>query len=271
MDERICAYLGAKAHRIALQQDARGIMTIDQADLDAAARSGARGIVLSHPNNPTGGIYDRESAERLAAWVVANDMWAVIDQLYCRLTFDDNEYVHIGSLPGMAERTVTLLGPSKTESMSGYRVGAAIGPRDVIDAMEQVISLAALRTGGYSQHALRHWMDNDETWLTERTKAHQEIRDFLVNALLKVPGMKVSSPAGSSYVFPDASESPWALAHGTNDDFALAVALKKDGVLVSPGYQFGVDGRGHFRINFSQDFGRLSLASSRIQEVLKNS
>jgi aspartate/methionine/tyrosine aminotransferase len=271
MDERICAYLGAKAHRIALRQSERGIMTIDQADLDEAARNGARGIVLSHPNNPTGGVYARETAERLAAWVVASDMWAVIDQLYCRLIFDDNEFVHLGSLPGMAERTVTLLGPSKTESMSGYRVGAAIGPSDVIEAMEQVISLASLRTAGYGQHAMRHWMDNDETWLGERIQDHQEIRDFLVGALLTVPGMKVSSPGGSSYVFPDASESPWALRHGANDDFALAVALKKNGVLVCPGYQFGTDGRGHFRINFSQDFDRLSIACRRIQEVLANS
>jgi aspartate/methionine/tyrosine aminotransferase len=270
MDERICAYLGAKAHRIALRQSAQGIMTIDQTDLDDAARSGARGIVLSHPNNPTGGVYARETAERLAAWIVANDMWAVVDQLYCRLIFDDNEFVHIGSLPGMAERTVTLLGPSKTESMSGYRLGAAVGPRDVIEAMEQVISLASLRTAGYSQHALRHWMDNDALWLDDRTKAHRKIRDFLVDSLSSVPGMKVSSPAGSSYVFPDASESPWALRHGSNDDYVLAIALKKNGVLISPGYQFGFEGRGHFRINFSQDFDRLSIACSRIQEVLAN-
>ena len=62
----------------------------------------------------------------------------------------------------MAERTVTLVGPSKTESMSGYRVGAAVGPPDVVDAMEQVISLTSLRTSGYAQHVLRHWMDGDE-------------------------------------------------------------------------------------------------------------
>lgn len=271
MDERICTYLGARTHRIALRQSAQGIMSIGQGDLDEAARSGARVIVLSHPNNPTGGVYARETAERLASWIVANDMWAVVDQLYCRLIFDDNEFVHIGSLPGMVERTVTLLGPSKTESMSGYRLGAAVGPRDVIEAMEQVVSLASLRTAGYAQHALRHWMDNDGSWLRERTAAHQGIRDFLVTSLLSVPGMKVSSPAGSSYVFPDASQSPWALRHGTNDDYALAVALKENGVLISPGYQFGMEGRGHFRINFSQDFDRLSLASSRIQEVLANS
>jgi aspartate/methionine/tyrosine aminotransferase len=168
----------------------------------------------------------------------------------------------------MAERTVTLLGPSKTESMSGYRLGAAIGPGVVVEAMEQVISLASLRTAGYAQHALRHWMDDDDLWLDERTTEHQEIRDYLVRELLKIPGMKVSSPAGSSYVFPDVSETPWAMEHGSNDDFMLAVALKRNGVLVSPGYQFGEDGRGHFRINFSQDFARIKTSSNRIHKVL---
>ena len=167
----------------------------------------------------------------------------------------------------MSERTVTLVGPSKTESMSGYRVGAAVGPPEMIDAMEQVISLTSLRTAGYAQQTLRHWIDDDGAWLSERTKAHQQIRDTLVERLRAIPGVTVSTPAGSSYVFPDASSSPWALAHG-DDDFALAVALKKNGVLIAPGYQFGIAGRGHFRINFSQDAERLSRACDAIEEVL---
>jgi aspartate/methionine/tyrosine aminotransferase len=80
----------------------------------------------------------------------------------------------------------------------------------------------------------------------------------------------VSAPAGSSYVFPDVSRSPWALTHG-DDDFALAVELKKNGVLIAPGYQFGLAGRGHFRINFSQDADRLARACDVIEEVLSTS
>ncbi|HWD95243.1 MAG TPA: aminotransferase class I/II-fold pyridoxal phosphate-dependent enzyme [Acidimicrobiales bacterium] len=270
MDERICAYLGATSYRLALHQDEAGVITIRDEDLEEAARHGVRGLVLSHPNNPTGGLYDRESAERLAAWVVAHDLWAVVDQLYCRLVFDDRDYVHLGSLSGMSERTVTLVGPSKTESMSGYRVGAAVGPREIVDAMEQVISLTSLRTAGYGQQALRHWMHEDGSWLGERTKAHQQIRDTLVDRFRSISGVKVSAPAGSSYVFPDVSRSPWALTHG-DDDFALAVELKKNGVLIAPGYQFGLAGRGHFRINFSQDADRLARACDVIEEVLSTS
>ncbi len=270
MDERICAYLGATSYRLPLHQDEQGVITVKEEDLDEAARRGVSGLVLSHPNNPTGGIYARESAERLASWVVAHDLWAVVDQLYCRLVFDDRDYVHIGSLPDMSERTVILAGPSKTESMSGYRIGAAVGPSEIIDAMEQVISLTSLRTAGYAQQTLRHWMDDDGSWLNLRTTAHQRIRDALVERLRSMPGVSVATPAGSSYVFPNASRSPWATTHGESD-FAMAVALKQNGVLIAPGYQFGVAGRGHFRINFSQDADRLRRACDAIEEVLTNS
>ena len=267
MDERICAYLGATSHRIPINQDDDGIITVRDEDLEVASRLGVRGVVLSHPNNPTGGVYSTESLKRLAAWAVDEDLWVVVDELYCRLIFDGHEYGHLGSFDGMEDRTVTLLGPSKTESMSGYRVGAAIAPREVADAMEQVISLASLRTGGYAQQTLRHWMDDDGPWLSDRTKAHQLIRDTLVERLRAIPGVTVSRPAGSSYVFPCVAGSAWALSHG-DDDFALALTLKENGVLIAPGYQFGLAGRGHFRINFSQDSTRLALALDTLEAVV---
>ncbi len=270
MDERIASYLGATSHRIPLHQDANGVITIEDADLDEATRAGVSGVVLSNPNNPTGGVYARESLERLAEWAVATNIWAVVDELYCRLIFTGHDYVHLGALEGMVDRTVTLIGPSKTESMSGYRVGVAIGPGGVIDSMEQVISFAALRTGGYAQHSLRHWMDDDHLWLEGRIEAHQAIRDSLVERLRAIPGVRVSTPAGSSYVFPSFAETPWAQAGRGDDDFALTAALKRAGVLVSPGYQFGLDGRGHFRINFSQSGDRLDHACEIIERTLTN-
>jgi aspartate/methionine/tyrosine aminotransferase len=265
MSERILAYLGATVHRLPLAQDSRGLLSIAPEALDAAAGAGARLLVLSHPNNPTGGVYAPETARALAALVTGHDMLAVVDQLYCRLIFDGAEYVHLSARPGMAERTVTLAGPSKTESMSGYRVGAAVGPAPVIDAMERVLSLAALRTAGYGQQALRHWMAGDRPWLADRTAAHQGLRDQLVARLTAIPGVTVAPPAGSSYVFPDVCAAPG----GGPDDHAVAVALKAVGVLVSPGYQFGPAGRGRFRINFSQDAARLSQACDRIESVLR--
>ena len=262
MSERIIAYLGGKALRLPLTQDSQGLLSISPDALAAAASADL--LVLSHPNNPTGGVYTAETVDALAELVTASDMLAVVDQLYCRLIFAGTEYLHLSALPGMAERTVTLLGPSKTESMSGYRVGVAVGPAPAIDAMERVLSLTSLRTGGYSQQVLRHWMADDDAWLAERTAAHEAIRDDLVARLRAIPGVNVTPPAGSSYVFPDTSASEVG-----GNDHDLALALKAAGVLVSPGYQFGPSGRGRFRINFSQDAGRLALAVDRIEAVLR--
>jgi aspartate/methionine/tyrosine aminotransferase len=267
MSERIIAYLGATAHRLPLAQDSAGLLSIRDADLAAAAGAGAGLILLSHPNNPTGGVYHHETLDSIAGLVVARDLLAVVDELYCRLVFAGTDFVHLSRLPGMAERTITLLGPSKTESMSGYRVGVAVGPAPVVDAVERVISLASLRTAGYGQQALRHWMDGDADWLEARTQAHQGLRDGVVARLRAITGVTVASPAASSYVFPDAS----AATGGDADDHAVAVALKAGGVLVSPGYQFGPAGRGRFRINFSQDADRLWEACRRIALVLGRS
>jgi aspartate/methionine/tyrosine aminotransferase len=264
MSERILHYLGAIVHRIGVEQDAAGRLSLAPGALPAAARAGARLVMLSHPNNPTGGVYTAAAAAALADLVTSTDMLAVVDQLYCRLVFAGTGYVHLGAQPGMAPRTVTLVGPSKTESMSGYRVGVAVGPAAAVDAMERVVSLTALRTAGYAQQALRRWMAGDGDWLADRTAAHQALRDDLVARLAAIEGVTVAPPAGSSYVFPDASRAPG----GGPDDHATALALKAAGVLVSPGYQFGPAGRGRFRINFSQDAGRLAEACDRIAAVL---
>ena len=100
MSERIIAYLGGKAVRLPLSQDSRGLLSISPDALAAAA--GADLLVLSHPNNPTGGVYTAETVHALAEMVTASDMLAVVDQLYCRLIFAGTEYLHLSSLPGMA-------------------------------------------------------------------------------------------------------------------------------------------------------------------------
>ena len=264
MSERILAYLGATAHRLPLSRDSRGLLSIAADALDAAAAAGARLLVLSHPNNPTGGVYAPAAARALADFVTGRDMLAVVDQLYCRLIFDGTDFVHLSAQPGMAARTVTLAGPSKTESMSGYRVGAAVGPAPVIDAMERVLSLAALRTAGYGQQVLRHWMDDDAAWLAERRRPPGAARRAGRPAR-RHPRRHRGAAGRQLLRVPDVSGT----AGGGPDDHAVAVALKAAGVLVSPGYQFGAAGRGRFRINFSQDAGRLALACDRIESVLR--
>lgn len=269
MSERIVRYLGGDVARIAVTQTrASGVLSVDEQSLAAVRSRRPRALVLSHPNNPTGGVYSPRSLELLSALVKGEEMVAVIDELYCRLTYPPAALVHLGALEGMAERTVTLLGPSKTESMSGYRVAVAVAPPAAIDAMERVQSLASLRTAGYGQHALQHWMDGDGAWLAERVAQHQRLRDAVVGHLRSMPGVQVAVPAGSSYVFPQVAGWRGATGDGEVDDHVLALAFKEAGVLINPGYQFGPAGRSRFRVNFSQDERVLDRAFERMAEVL---
>jgi aspartate/methionine/tyrosine aminotransferase len=264
-NERILAFLGARVQRVPVISDDGGAPRLDLAALEQACEQHRPKLLLfTNPSNPAGIAYDAGTIDAIAALAQRWDFRVVVDSLYCRLVYDDVPFQHLIARPGMRDRCVTLLGPSKTESMSGYRVGVAVGPAPVVDAMERVLSLTALRTGGYSQQVLRHWMADDDAWLGKRAAAHEAIRDDLVARLQSIPGVTVAPPAGSSYVFPDASGT----ALGSNDH-QLAMALKTAGVLVSPGYQFGPAGRGRFRINFSQDAARLSVAVDLIEAVLR--
>jgi aspartate/methionine/tyrosine aminotransferase len=266
MSERIVAYLGARAIRLPIVTDAGGHLRL--ADGALAGAGEARALLFSHPNNPTGGVYAPEVVGQLGVWLADGDRVAIVDQLYCRQLFDGAGFVHLGALPGMSERTVTLVGPSKTESMSGYRLGVAVAPGPITDAMERVLAMASLRTTAYAQQALRHWMDDDANWLAPRVATHQALRDRLLGALRAVPGLTVATPLGSSYVFCDMTATAWARAHPAARGNALAIALKAAGVLINPGYQFGGGVPLSFRINFSQDEERLLRAADRIGGVL---
>jgi aspartate/methionine/tyrosine aminotransferase len=266
MSERIVSYLGGRAVRLPLSVSEDGRLSFASSALAGAEEANL--LLFSHPNNPTGGVYTAEAIAALAEFVARGDRLAIVDQLYCRQLFAGSGFVHLASLPGMAARTVTLVGPSKTESMSGYRVGAAIGPSPVIDSMERVVSMASLRTTGYAQQVLRHWLDSDAGWIEERVVAHQALRDELVARFRAIDGVSVAAPRGSSYVFPDVSGTAWGLAHPDPRGNTLAIALKHAGVLINPGYQFGLGAPLSFRINFSQDAARLFESLERITQVL---
>lgn len=260
--EKILRYLGAEVVAIPLTVDDDGNGKLDFDVMQAALRRRPKLLLFSHPNNPTGRTYGPAVIDRIAEFALANDIFVVVDQLYCRLVYEGKSFEHIASRPGMKGQTATLLGPSKTESMSGYRLGVAVAPAELVDRMEQVVAIACLRTPGYNQHLLRYWMADDADWLTERIRKHQELRDLVVAKFKVIDGLEVASPLGSSYVFPDVS------ALGINDH-DLASRLKREvGVLVSPGYQFGARGAGHFRINFSQDSAALAAALDRLCDVI---
>jgi aspartate/methionine/tyrosine aminotransferase len=259
---RTVRYLGASPEAVPLRWPApQAPPALDLEALERATRGGRFVLLLSNPNNPTGAVHEPAVIERIAALALERDGFVVIDELYARLVYDGVELRHLVALEGMRERCVTLLGPSKTESMSGYRVGVAVGPRELIDRMEDVLSVAALRCPAYAQHTLRRWLRDDGDFVERRVACYQRLRDQTVAFLGGLPGVTVAPARGTAYLFPDVR----ALGRG---DQQVALRLKEAGLLVNPGYQFGAAGAGHFRICFAQDETAWTEALPRLAAAL---
>jgi aspartate/methionine/tyrosine aminotransferase len=260
--ERLLTFLGASVGRLDLHVNG-GSGEFDPEQLRGLVTDDTRCVVLSNPNNPTGAVLSAETVDLVADVAREHDLVVVIDELYSRLIYDERPYVHLGTLPAMAERSVTVLGPSKTESLSGYRLGVAVAPAATIDAMEDVLSVAALRAPAYAQWALVHWLVDDEQFIAERVVDYQRLRDMTVAKLGASSAVDVVVPGGTAYAFPSLTDP------STSDqDVALALMEQAD-VIVNPGYQFGSNGRGSFRICFAQEERAWAHALERMAGALE--
>jgi aspartate/methionine/tyrosine aminotransferase len=259
--ERMLRFLGAQVHAVPLTTG-REIQPDLNVLEDLLKNLRPKVLVFSHPNNPTGAVYSPSVVAQIAQFAVRYDIWVLVDELYARLIYDDTPFTHLVAQTGMRERTVTLFGPSKTESLSGYRVGVVAAPASVIAAMEDVQSITSLRAPAYAQHVLSPWLREDHRWLVTRLQEFDRLRQMTVRALSSLPWLRLYPQQGTAYAWPDVS----ALAR---TDFAVASALLREaGVLVSPGYQFGERGGGHFRLCYARDEQLWAAALDRMLVVL---
>jgi aspartate/methionine/tyrosine aminotransferase len=259
--ERILRFLGATVYPVPLHEGAAIEPNLDE--LEAVLNRTRPGLlVFSHPNNPTGAVYSSETLRRIAELAVKFDFMVLVDELYCRLVYDA-PYTHLASLPGMRERTITLLGPSKTESLSGYRLGVVVAPDWVVAGIENIQSITSLRAPAYAQHVLSQWLDADRQWLTHRIEEFRGLRDMTRDMLARIPWIQWAPQAGTAYAWLDVR------ALNLPDALLARKILEEAAVLVSPGYQFGAQGIGHLRLCYARDEGEWASALERIIAVLK--
>jgi aspartate/methionine/tyrosine aminotransferase len=259
-NRRIVGFLGGRL--VPARLDLFGNKSQDVLDvgaLRAALRAaGSHVLCLSNPNNPTGAVLPGVALAALAEMCVEDDVFVLVDQLYCRQVFSGEAFTHLRALPGMRARCATVIGPSKTESLSGYRIGTAIGPGWLIDRMEAVLSITSLRAPGYSQRVLDTWLAEEPGWLVGRVRAHRDIRDRILAILSSLDGCQVRTPDAGSYLFVRLPELKIAAA-----DFIGELA-DSEAVVVTPGSEFGPGFDDFFRINFSQDAGAAVAAIERL-------
>lgn len=260
---RILRFLGAEVGYVPLRLDASGRYAPDLDVLEAEfAKHNARHFVFSHPNNPTGTVYPRETIASIAALARQYGVSIVVDELYSRLVYGDTEFVHLAAEDGMMAQTATLLGPSKTESLSGYRLGVLVGNEDLIRSVENVLSITSLRAPAYAQHVLRGWLVDDADWLAGRIGEFKALQKMTADALSSLNWLRVYPQQGTAYLWPDVS------ALGLPDADVATALLERAGVLISPGYQFGPNASGHFRVCYAREEEGWGAALQRMVGVL---
>jgi len=235
---------------------------LDLQQLEDAFKSGVRTFLFSNPNNPAGVVYSpveiagiAELANRYGATVIA-------DQLYSRLLYSGGTYTHLRASSIDAEHVVTIMGPSKTESLSGYRLGVAFGASRLIDRMEKLQAIVSLRAPGYSQAVLRTWFDEPAGWMQDRIAKHQAIRDALIAGFRTVDGLVVRAPDAGSYLFPRLPKMAIPL-----HTFVRALRVQA-GVTVTPGTEFSPESTDSIRLNFSQNHDAAVQAVHRVVQLI---
>lgn len=232
---------------------------LDLSQLRAAFEAGAKVFLFSNPNNPTGAVYSENEIGRIANLAAEFGVTIMADQLYSRLRYEGESYTHIRSIDLRDDQVITIMGPSKTESLSGYRLGVAFGSPRIVARMEKLQAIVSLRAAGYNQAVLRTWFSEPAGWMEERIRQHQAIRDDLIGIFLN-GGIECRRPQAGSYVFPklpplsvNLREFVGLLRHQAN-------------IIVTPGTEFGPHEH-NIRLNFSQDHLAARDAVQRLVEM----
>jgi len=218
-------------------------------------------LVLNFPTNPTGGTMTRAELQQIADLAIKHNLLVMTDEIYSELTFE-GEHTSIASLPGMAERTIFLHGFSKAYAMTGFRIGYACGPVEIIEAMMKIHQYSMLCASIISQEAALEAIQYGEPDTIEMRDQYRLRRNFIVDALNKM-GLKCHLPRGSFYAFPNITST------GLNSkDFAVRL-LQEEKVACVPGSAFGPSGEGFLRCCFATSLEQIQTAMERMAKFVE--
>lgn len=218
-------------------------------------------LILPFPNNPTGAIMTRADLEEIAQVIIEKDLLVISDEIYSELSYD-KKHVSIASLPGMKERTILINGFSKSYAMTGWRLGYAAGPEEIITQMIKIHQFAIMCAPTTSQYAAVAALRDGDRDVEEMKQAYNQRRRYLVHALREM-GLDCFEPFGAFYVFPSIKKFGM-----TSEEFANRL-LKEEKVAVVPGTAFGECGEGFLRISYAYSLEDLKKALERLERFVK--
>ena len=218
-------------------------------------------LILPFPNNPTGAIMTREELKEIVEVVIEKDVFVITDEIYSELSYS-GDHVSIAEFPGMKERTILINGFSKAYAMTGWRLGYAVGPKEIIEQMIKIHQFAIMCAPTTSQYAAVEALKNGDEDVAAMREAYDQRRRFLVNAFKEMK-LECFEPFGAFYVFPCIREFGM-----TSDEFATRL-LKEEKVAVVPGTAFGSCGEGFLRISYAYSLENIKLALGRINSFIE--
>ena len=217
-------------------------------------------VVLPFPNNPTGAIMTHEELQIVADVIKEHDLFVLSDEIYSELSYQ-GDHVSIAAIPGMKERSVVINGFSKSYAMTGWRLGYAVGPKEIIKQMIKVHQYLIMSAPTTSQYAAIEALRNGDEDVAKMRESYDERRRFLVKELREM-GMPCFEPMGAFYVFPNISRFGM-----TREEFAKTL-LEIEHVAVVPGSAFGTCGEGFLRISYAYSIEDLKKALVKIQNFI---
>lgn len=255
-----CAILaGAKPVIINLKAENEFRLTAEE--LRNAITDKTKVLILPYPNNPTGAIMERKDLEEIAEIIIENDIYVMSDEIYAELTYK-GDHVSIASLEGMKERTILINGFSKAYAMTGWRLGYACAPKEIIKQMTKIHQFAIMCAPTTSQYAAVEALRNGDEDIKMMRQAYNQRRRFLLNAF-KEMNLECFEPYGAFYVFPCIKEFGM-----TSEEFATRF-LEEEKVAAIPGNAFGDSGEGYLRISYAYSLDNLKTAMERLKHFVE--
>ena len=254
-----CAVM-AGATPVIIKLKAENEFRLTARELEDAITEKTKLLVLPFPNNPTGAIMERKDLEEIAEILIKNDIYVMSDEIYAELSYKE-KHVSIAQIPGMKERTILINGFSKAFAMTGWRLGYACGPENIIEQMTKIHQFAIMCAPTTSQYAAIEALKNGDEDVAEMCTAYNQRRRYLVHCF-KEMGLSCFEPYGAFYIFPCIKEFGMS-----SDDFAMRF-LKEEKVAVVPGNAFGDCGEGYLRISYASSLENLKTAMGRLEKFI---
>ena len=242
---------------------------ITPAKLKAAITKRTKWIILNSPSNPTGSGYSKSEIQKLAKVLIKNKKVHILsDDIYEHVKYDNFKFFTIAQISKLKSRTLTMNGVSKSYAMTGWRIGYAAGPKEIISAIRKIQSQSTSNPSSISQAAAVEALNGKQDFIKKRAKSFKERRDFVVKSLNNIDGISCLKPNGAFYVFPNCKKLLNKRTKLKKDTDFVQKLLERQNVAAVQGSAFGLDG--YFRISYATSMAKLKIAMSRIKKFCED-